>query len=284
LGAGSARVQTWVDGEPTNSLPLPDRALAFGDGVFETLLLVGGRALLPAFHRQRLAQGLSALQFPELPDALDRTLALVADTAPAGPAALRLTVSRGGGPRGYAPPAVTRPRLIAQLSPLEPSLLDWQAPAQLGRSGITWPLQPLLAGIKHLNRLEQVLAAAEYQRQGLDEAVMLDSRGRVVSVVAGNLFALREDRLCTPALEDCGIRGTRRRAVIERWAPALDLAVTESDLGWDDLLASDEVFYCNALVGLRAVGAIGERRWHDFPVTRSLHQQYRQALAGGGRV
>ncbi|MBN7797723.1 aminodeoxychorismate lyase [Parahaliea mediterranea] len=269
---------TWVDGERAHSLPLPDRGLAFGDGLFETLLLVDGRPVLLEYHRQRLARGLKVLAFPDVGRALDHTLQNVSAAAPSGAAALRVTLTRGGGPRGYLPPSGARPRVIAQLAPQTRPLDAWHDPAKLGVAAIRWPTQPQLAGIKHLNRLEQVLAAKEYRRGGWDEALMLDQRGRAVSVVAGNLFAVIGDRLRTPALDSCGIAGTRRRAVMERWAPALGLAVDEAALSPADLQAARELFYCNSLVGIRAVAALGDARWRDFPVTRALHERYLATL------
>lgn len=269
---------TWVDGERAQSLPLPDRGLAFGDGLFETLLLIDGRPVLAQYHRERLARGLQTLAFPDVIDAFERTLENVAGSAPRGAAALRVTLTRGGGPRGYLPPRDARPRVIAQLSAQSRPPHAWQAPANLGVASIRWPTQPQLAGIKHLNRLEQVLAAAEYQHKGWDEALMLDQQGRAVSVVAGNLFAVAGGRLQTPALTDGGIAGTRRRAVIERWAPELGLAVDETALRPADLEVAQELFYCNSLVGIRAVSALGNARWRDFPVTRALHERYLAAL------
>jgi 4-amino-4-deoxychorismate lyase len=271
-------VLTWLDGQPAECLPLPDRGLSFGDGLFETLLLVDGRPQLATYHRERLARGLGVLAFPDLSEAFESALALAAASAPPGPAALRLTITRGSGPRGYAPPVEVQPRLIAQLSPLDAAVLHWQAPARLGLARMTWSRQPQLAGIKHLNRLEQVLAAAEYTRRGWDEAIMLDPEGGAVSVVAGNLFALREGVLWTPPLTQCGVLGTRRRAVIESWAPALGLRVREGELPPEQLLAAEELFYCNALVGVRAVGTLEGRRWQAHPVTRELHHRYRQSL------
>lgn len=272
---------TWVDGERAQSLPLPDRGLSFGDGLFETYLLLDGCPVLAPRHRRRLNAGLRALQLPDPGEAWERAITRAAAQVPQGPAALRMTLTRGGGPRGYAPPDDPAPRLIAQLSPLPPGVLDWQPPARLGLSSIAWPLQPALAGVKHLNRLEQVLATAEYRRQGEDEAVMLDTEGAVVSVVAGNLFALREGCLHTPPLARAGIAGTRRAELLEQWAPALGLAVKEAALTLDDLLGAGELFYCNALVGIRAVASLGPREWRDTPVSRRLHAHYRASLGRG---
>lgn len=269
---------TWVDGERSQSLPLPDRGFAFGDGLFETLLVLGQRAVFPDLHRQRLQRGMEHLLLDADISGYDRAVAQAVANAPGGPSALRVTLTRGGGPRGYAPPSYVLPRLVAQLTPLSPQVLTWQAPARLVTSTVAWPTQPQLAGIKHLNRLEQVLAAADYQRQGADEAVMRSQTGAAISVVAGNLFAVYEGGLYTPELTDCGIAGTRRRAIMTRWAVSLGLGVREQTLYPADLEQADELFFCNSLVGIRAVGQFGTRRWSEFPVTRALHSHYLKAL------
>lgn len=108
---------------------------------------------------------------------------------------------------------------------------------------------------------------------------MLDQSGQLVSVVAGNLFLLHEGRLQTPVLVDCGIAGTRRRLVMERWAGAVGLPVQESTLSLQDLESADEVFYCNSLVGLRPVASFGQRRWHSHTVCQALFEQYQGGLA-----
>lgn len=273
----------WVDGQPSDSLPLPDRGLAYGDGLFETLLLVDGAVVLAESHRQRLERGLQTLGFPPLQLAFADLVAPATAAAPAGSAALRITVTRGSGPRGYAPPEPARPRVIVQLSPLAFDAARWQAPASLGISSIVCPARPALGGLKHLNRLEQVLAAAECRREGWDEAVMLDAGAAAVSVIAGNLFAVVDGRLLTPEVADCGVAGTRRQAVIERWAPALGLDVACGRLSVADLERADELFYCNSLQGIRAVARCGERRWSETPVARALHSRYGAELAATRR-
>ena len=263
-----------IDGEPAVALPLPDRGLEFGDGLFETLILKEGRPLFPELHLQRLRAGLRALHFPDCLAAAATQLQSVADeTSRSAPAwsVLRLTVTRGSGRRGYAPPARPRPRIIISVTPLERDATAALAPARLRVASVRWPFQPLLAGIKHLNRLEQVLAAREAQQSGVDEAVMLDQDGRVISVTAGNLFIVRDGTLYTPVLDRCGIAGTRRRLILERWAPALGLPVGEARIGLDELDSAEEVFYCNSVVGPRPVACLGDRRWRNHAVCEAVH-------------
>lgn len=193
-------------------------------------------------------------------------------------AVLRLTVTRGAGPRGYAPPPTATPRIIVAVTRLERDCLLMQAPAALSVAQVRWPTQPLLAGIKHLNRLEQVLASAECRSAGADEAVMLNQSGRVISVAAGNLFMLQGGQISTPPLLECGIEGTRRRRLMETWAPSIGLTVKESAITLQDLASAEEVFYSNSVQGLRPVASLGEARWESHPVCESLFQQYRGEL------
>ena len=147
--------------------------------------------------------------------------------------------------------------------------------ASLGIASTRWATQPLLAGIKHLNRLEQVLAASERAASAVDEMLMLDQDNCVVSVISGNIFALYNRTLVTPPLQDNGVRGTRRQLLIERWATAVGLTVDVRKIDIDQLLLADEVFYTNALVGLRPIAALEERCWPSHPVCESLHACYR---------
>lgn len=271
----------WVDGVPAESLPLPDRGLDFGDGLFETMLLRGGNPLYLDLHLQRLGRGLRALAFPDCMDRVREALQLAFSTVAERGwtwAAMRLTVTRGSGPRGYAPPLEAAPRTILSATPLAGSPLEMLPPARLSMAAVRWPVQPILAGLKHLNRLEQVLAAAEVRRAGTEEAIMLGQGGELVSVTAGNLFLLVKGELLTPRLDSCGIAGTRRSLVMQRWAPACKLAVRETVLGSAQLEACQEMFFSNSLVGLRPIDRLGKRRFASHEACRALFEQYRSEL------
>ena len=108
---------------------------------------------------------------------------------------------------------------------------------------------------------------------------MLGQDGSVVSVAAGNLFLVQDGILVTPSLETCGILGTRRRLVLERWAPALKLRVEESSVTLEQLAAAEEVFFCNSLTGLRPVGSLGESCWRSHPVCEALHGKFLEDIA-----
>jgi len=266
----------WLDGEPTTNLPLPDRGLNFGDGLFETLLLKRGRPLFVEQHLQRLRLGLAVLALPDCLLTARRHLESAA-TAVGNKgwnwAVLRLTITRGAGPRGYAPPDQPTVRILVEASKLDRNCSQMSTPAGLCVAEIRLSSQPFLAGIKHLNRLEQVLAAAEGRAKGADECVVLDQYEHVISVVAGNLFVVRGGELVTPKLIECGVEGTRRRLIIDNWGPSIGLEVREATLGLTDLDDAEEVFYSNSLLGVRPVATLGERSWDSHRVCSALFQR-----------
>ncbi len=263
----------WVDGCPARVLPLPDRGLDFGDGLFETLLLLAGKPLYLELHMQRLEQGLHALGFPScLNEIRDQIHTALNSGDFPGEMTMRVTVTRGSGPRGYTPLQATIPRVIIMTwARTGQSYSGMLPPAQLAVAKIRWGCQPMLAGIKHLNRLEQVLAAREREAAAVDEVVMLNQAGDVISVAAGNIFIINGDELLTPQLSECGVHGTRRRLIIEQLAPALGLKVQEAELTVAQVESAGEVFYCNALIGLRPVGSFGTARWESHKVCSALH-------------
>ena len=267
----------WIDGHREAALPLPDRGLDFGDGLFETLLFAQGQLFYPELHLDRLQVGLKVLGFPDCIDTARVHLNKVATyllSSNIVRATVRLTVTRGSGPRGYAPPIECQPRVIIAM---EPAAINWNEPlepATLGLATIRLASQPQLAGIKHLNRLEQVLAARERLQQSFDEMVMLDTNNDVISVISGNLFVVRKGEVITPLLSASGVKGTRRHLLINDWAPALGIKVLEQRITISSLAESDEVFYCNSLVGLRPVASFAGTRWTQWPVFTALQALY----------
>lgn len=269
----------WVDGEPTNSLPLPDRGLDFGDGLFETLLLCRGQPLFESLHFERLQAGLRVLGFPDCMEQARQQLASASAQLTEHPwAALRLTVTRGAAPRGYAPPNDATPRIVIAAAALLQDRSQLPEAVKLGWAELRWSSQPLLAGLKHLNRLEQVLAAREASARGLDDVVVMDQAGKVSSVSSANLFMVVGGTLYTPALETCGISGTRRRMILEHWASEIGLVAEQAHIAAGQLEQADELIICNSIRGIVPVASLGDRQWQDFPVSQALHARYCESL------
>lgn len=258
----------WVDGRPAALLPVTDRGLAYGDGLFETIAVRRGRMALLERHLQRLAEGAQRLGLP-----LDLALVraeLLAFAGELGNGVAKLIVTRGDGLRGYAPPPDAHCRRILSGNP-PPAY-----PVRHRLDGVRlYPCatrlaeQPLLAGLKHLNRLEQVLARAEWQDPACAEGLMRDSSGRVIEGVFSNLFVVRAGALLTPALDRCGVAGVMRAEVLAR-AEAVGVATQIGDLDYAALLAADEVFLCNSQYGIWPVVALDCHGWPVGELTRKL--------------
>jgi 4-amino-4-deoxychorismate lyase len=271
----------WLDGTSIKALPLPDRSVDFGDGVFETLLLHRGHPLFLDMHFTRLGRGLKALAMPDCRPAAQRQVEQVLSTLnTASPwAVMRLSVIRAPGPRGYAPAQHQHPRILICVTPMERDCTKMSPAATLTVATIRLAAQPALAQIKHMNRLEQVLAAQQAQAEQVDECFLLDQAEQLVSVIAGNIFLVRAGELLTPLLVDCGVAGTRRRMIIEKWAPAIGLQVREARLTLPDLQSSEEVFYSNSLQTVRPVGRLGDRYWDNHDVCDALFRRYLEDLS-----
>lgn len=245
-----------------------DRGLHYGDGLFETALLTGGRIRFLDDHLERLAAGCERLGLP-CPERATLLREIATLTAGRGEGILKVTLTRGSGGRGYrAPQGQAATRLLAlHPAPAAPASPDagisvrWCS-MRLGRN-------PALAGIKHLNRLEQVLAQSEWNAGDMEEGLMLDTEGELVSATAGNLFLVREGQLATSDLRYCGIRGVMRGRVIVAALEA-GIEVDEQPLWATDLEAADEVFITNSIRGIRPVASLGERHWPTGAVTRQL--------------
>ena len=265
----------WVDGQPAASLPLVDRGLAYGDGLFETMAVRGGSPVLLERHLTRVTAGCARLRI-EL-DAGRLRRELTAFCAELGQGVAKLIVTRGDGQRGYAP-STGAPRHILQSAAMP------AYPPQHAENGIRlFPCetrlaeQPLLAGLKHLNRLEQVLARAEWQDAAHAEGLMRDVSGRVIEGVFSNLFLVRDDVLSTPELSRCGVAGVMRAELLEQ-AQALGIACQVRDIELDELLGADEVFLCNSLYWVWPVRQLQAHHWPLGPLTRKLQALARHLL------
>ena len=253
-----------------------DRGLQYGDGVFETLTVRDGRALRLERHLARLADGCRRLGFdaPPVADELRATCAGVER------AVLKLIVTRGAGGRGYAVPAAAVPTHVLTLHAWPEHDPRWAR----GGVAVRWcdlrlAAQPALAGLKHLNRLEQVLARAEWR--GTDEwqeGLLCDAAGHVIEATAANLFVVRDGALRTPRVDECGVAGVVRALLLEA-AASLGIAADEALLSRTDVDQADEVFLCNSVIGIWPVARIGSvTRPAPGPVTNTL-QRWLEAAA-----
>lgn len=233
-----------------------DRGFAYGDGLFETMRAHRGSVPWWDAHWARLMRGATRLRMT-LPDETRIRTEIERLLGDSEDAVLKLIVSRGSDGRGYAPPADATPTWVLSRYPVPP------AP---GHEGLTlrWcdtrlAIQPALAGIKHCNRLEQVLARAEWDDANVHEGLMRSTDGDVVCATAANLFVLKGGRWMTPLLDRCGVEGVCRAWVLDR----LDAA--ETRLNVTDVEAADALFLCNAVRGILPVTRLGTHTWPLHP-------------------
>lgn len=247
----------------------------YGDGVFRTLLVRDGRPIAWARHLRKLAADCAALSIA-CPDAGDLLRDVKALTADITDCVIKLVVTRGAGNRGYAPPDPPRATRLA-LRSLLPGY-----PLAHAEEGVAVRLcntrlshQPRLAGIKHLNRLENVLARMEWDDPAIAEGLMRDEGGNVVEGVMSNLFVCHNSVLMTPDLSRCGVAGVTRERVLE-WAARQGVKAEVRELSLEEVLAADEVFLCNSVAGVWPVRELAERRWSRGPLTASVQDYLRQ--------
>ncbi len=243
-------------GERLAALDPSDRALAYGDGLFETVLVHAQQPVWWREHWQRLQRGAEVLAMP-LPDEQEvhaACLELLRD-APAR-CVLKIILSRGSGGRGYRPPEAPQPVAILSWHPAPAPV----SPVRLRWCELRWAAQPRLAGIKHLNRLEQVLARAEWSDPDIFDGLVCDSEGRVVSATSANVFARVQGRWLTPPVQRCGIAGLMRAWLMDNVEGA-----AEAELSPADIESAEALFICNAVRGILPVRQLGEREWPAHP-------------------
>ncbi|KAB2319079.1 aminodeoxychorismate lyase [Betaproteobacteria bacterium SCN1] len=242
-----------VNGQPAEHLDLSNRGLAYGDGVFRTLRATAGRLLWWSDHAARLAADCAALGLA-CPDA-DLLRADACAVAGNADCVVKLILTRGGATRGYAPAdgAVTR---IAMAAPLPPHAQAGALPdVRVRLCDLRLGRQPRLAGVKHLNRLENVLARAEWQDPAIFEGLLCDASGWLVGGTMSNLFWVTQGILHTPELDQCGVAGVARARLL-RAADRLGIPVRLGHWPPEALQAADEVLICNSLMGVRRVAML----------------------------
>lgn len=261
--------QWWINGAESRQVDIADRGLAYGDGLFETMAVDQGSPRLLEMHLDRLLAGAERLGLAT-PDRADLAAALCSRAAGRQHAVLKVLLTRGSAGRGYAPPQSGSPTLAIGLLPRDrPPVTHYRDGVTAGISAVPVSLSPALAGLKTLCRLEQVLAAAERDAAGFAECLMCDPDGWLVSGSMSNLFLVRDGVLLTPLLDRTGVHGVMRRLVLEL-APTLGLAVREARLPAGMIDDAEEIFVCNALIGLWPVSIIGRWRRAPGPATRRI--------------
>jgi 4-amino-4-deoxychorismate lyase len=258
-----------VDGVACDRIAVTDRGLAFGDGVFRTLAVQGGRPLNWTWHYRRLAADCAALRLAAPAEGL--LLAELRQVAP-GAAAAKIIVTRGEATRGYGIlPAARTTRVVMAFAPPQFPTSHAEQGVTVRRCVLALSEQPRLAGAKTLNRLENVLARSEWDDPSIAEGLCADASGRVVEGTMSNLFVVSQGRVATPDLSRCGVVGAQRERVRELLARE-GVPCSVQDIAWDAVAGADELFLTNSLIGAWPVARFEARRWSVGPLTRRVQQ------------
>ncbi len=269
-----------VNGETSSSISVTDRGLAYGDGLFETVRVVSGQPTLFDLHMDRLSacacfMGIE-LSVPQLKAEIADFLVAVNQER----GILKVILTRGSGGRGYNPAGCSDSSRILSFhdlpaykgTPEESGIHLFSCETQLGQS--------VLAGMKHLNRLENVMARREW---GVDsnclEGLLLDFDGRVIEGTMSNLFFVRDGILKTPNLSRCGVKGVCREYILHS-ANSWGLKTEVFDYAFSELVGADEVFVCNSVNGVWPVIACGDERWPVGAVTCTVRDKLMEVIDG----
>ena len=256
-----------INGSFNQAISPFDRGFAYGDGVFRTLLMRNGVPESWPQHYQKLVADCAVINIvcpsAELLMSDMQQLFLLEEVAVA-----KIIITRGEGNRGYTPPPITAPMRVVTKSPMP----DY--PETRFADGVNLTVcetrlaaQPLLAGIKHLNRLENVLARMEWHSPDIADGIFLDTNDNVIECTAANIFARFGDTLITPSLTQCGVAGVTRQRIIEL-AHTLTLKISIETFSLEKLFTADEVIICNSLYGAWQVKSIKEK-----PIKTSGHSK-----------
>jgi 4-amino-4-deoxychorismate lyase len=257
-----------INGIATSEISSLDRGLQYGDGVFETVSVQNSKLLCWDEHISRLESGCKRLNitFPDSETIKEEALTLVENKQQA---VVKIIITRGVGGRGYASPETQKPNRIISVYPFP------EYPEENTTKGITvhicehrYGQNPALAGIKHLNRLEQVLARSEWTSSEIAEGFVLDQDNNVIEGTMSNVFLVKGNVLSTPDLTNCGVEGIIRNKIIEL-LPTLNINFEERNISLTELNDADEIFICNSVIGVWPVTKLNDI---TFPIGEKTQQ------------
>lgn len=272
-----------INGTESTTIAANDRGLAYGDGLFSTIKVEQGIVQLWDYHLQRLQLGAKKLFFPEVDWLLlsGELHALAKSVGDQPFAVIKVILTRGSGGRGYSIQGCTSPQRILSVHPYPDFYQQWQ------RDGLKviqcrqkLAINRQLAGLKTLNRLEQVLIKHELEAQNAVEGIVCDNDGYVIEACSANVFIHLNNQWVTPKLDGCGVAGVKRRQIIELSAKA-GQPIREMKITINDLLNAQAVCLSNALIGIVPVM---QYQSHCYPGSGFLHIQKLQSLVGQGEV
>ena len=262
-----------LNGESKHTIEFSDRGFQYGDGVFETIEVLNGTPVFLNQHLHRLFKGCDRLQIP-CPDKEILKKEAFQLAKGSASAVLKLNITRGSGGRGYRQPETIQPTRLFALHPFP----DY--PESFSLDGINarfcdtrLGLNPFLAGIKHMNRLEQVMARSEWNHSDIQEGLMMDINGNVVEGTMSNLFFVKRNILYTPVIEQCGVEGILRDIVI-LLAKKNQIQVIEKTIAKEEIQSTDELFVTNSIIGIWPIKKIGMKKYRTGLLTQQLQSLF----------
>jgi len=250
-----------------DQVSIHDRGLMYGQCVFETIAVNNGKPCLLDDHLDRLCSGAKVLGIGVDRKAVIRDVLLLASPLSRGVVRVNLTMGEGG--RGYQNPDEQKTtRIVSQHDYPSHDKRYWTDGVVLGVVDIRLSRQPSLAGIKHGNRLEQIIARSQW-REGWQEALLLDEDDSVIEATQSNVFIVKGGHLITPSLEASGVAGVMRQCVINQAkSDGLDVAIEAINI--DDVKQADEVFLTNSVIGIWPVKEFDQVKYNGLRITNKL--------------
>ena len=262
-----------INGAKQSKISIFNRNMQFGDGLFETCLVENNKILFWTNHFARLNRGCELLKIGKVDESVWlRDVKKALSSCSYNCCVVKLILSRGESLRGYGFDVDIKPVRAVIASELQKATFNHSFSLEYCQSG--YDSNPKLAGIKHCNRLEQVLARAGLKS---DEGIMLDENHNVISVTQGNIYAIHGNTLITPKLDKCGVEGTRR-AVILDLTKLLGIKVKVDTLSVKELGQSDEVFISNSVLGIQPISQIGNIGFGANPITKKIKDAYTEKI------
>ena len=277
------RTQTYiVNGSFDYAISPLDRGLAYGDGVFRTMVVHQGQPECWPQHYQKLVADCAAIKIvcPSAELLISDIQQLFSEEEITANLAsvIKIIITRGEGERGYAPPAITNPlRVLIKTDMCTYPKSHFTEGVHLHVCKTTLAAQPLLAGVKHLNRLENVLARMEWTDPNITDGIMLDAHQHVIECTSANIFIRHGDSLTTPNLEQCGVAGITRQRILNL-VHLIGLNVKVDSFQLDRLIAADEVFISNSLYGAFQVKSVQKKTWSSTSLAADIRTILKEKL------
>ncbi len=284
---GESKDITLTEKAFTDIVDISDRGLAYGDGLFETIAYVNEVLVNWELHWQRLNKGAKrlAISLPKEDLFLEQIHSMIAQDAllemsSSSDRVIKIIATRGQGGRGYLYPGSQIPTIVITIHGWpERAAADYHCGIAVTVCQTRLAVQPALAGIKHLNRLEQVLGRNEFSGTAYQEGIMLrgsyhsstyppSMTSKIIEGTSSNIFFVNNGHLYTPKIDTCGVQGTIRQAILVL-ADQMDIIVGEEHYSLHDLMMASEIFLCNSVFGIVPVASISiaeEAYWDHEPL------------------